>query len=223
MAIKTNLVFDKRKGGSRGRALVADLPAFQLLAGDRLEPSTLLADVGAGFDELTAFPTEVLFWRPSRETLTHHRNPTLDASLGITTSSLMGDTLHCLYLGAFLAVCSHTFWTLWEHDAWKVGPAATERERLQLSVLHLKNDLKAWYAARKQTHPAQVLTEIQDITIKMVGTKQSPDLAIKAAECKGFMFFTHSLWVRFHTLCPAGPHTLRPASCATLTAWTAAL
>jgi len=211
-AIKTNLVFDKRKGGSRGRALLADLPAFQLLAGDRLEPSTFLADIGAGFDELAEFPTEVMFWRPSQETLTHHRNPMLDASLGITISSPMGDTLHCLYLGVFQVVCAHTFWMLWEHDAWSVGQAATEHERLQLSVLHLKNDLKAWYAARRHAHPAEVLTEIQDITIKMVGTKQSPDLAIKAAECKGFMLFAHSLWVRFHALCRAGPHMLAAAT-----------
>eukprot|EP00972_Heterocapsa_arctica_P076807 11328860-Heterocapsa_arctica.AAC.1 len=46
----------------------------------------------------------------------------------------------------------------------------------------------------------------------MVGTKHSPDLAIKAAECKGFTLFMHSLWVRFHTTCPAGRHMLRAAT-----------
>ena len=68
------LQYDKRPHGSRGLALRQSLPVVGLLAGDRLEPSESLPDVGL-FTALSNFPITCTFWRPSNETMVQHRNP----------------------------------------------------------------------------------------------------------------------------------------------------
>jgi hypothetical protein len=65
------LMYDKRKTGARGRALVRNLVVggVSLLARDRLEPCAALPDVGQ-LENLDTFPTIVIFWRASADTLT---------------------------------------------------------------------------------------------------------------------------------------------------------
>ena len=74
--------YDKRSDGSRGRALIADVPRPQLRKGDRLEPCPALPDV-AGFEALDDFPIMVLFWSLTGQTWTHHRNPLLQEDIGV--------------------------------------------------------------------------------------------------------------------------------------------
>ena len=94
-----DLHYDKRRQGNHGRCLGSDFPELGLLASDRLEPSSLLPDVGR-FDEIANFPTPILFWRQQRETLSRHRNPLFVADIGITVHrSLTIGTLHAMYLG----------------------------------------------------------------------------------------------------------------------------
>ena len=57
--------------------MTADLPEYGLRAGDRLEPSKNVPDVGAFFVFIVAFPVVVLFWRATMETSARHRNPLL--------------------------------------------------------------------------------------------------------------------------------------------------
>ena len=55
-------------------------------------------------DTLREVPPEgirLMFWRRSCETLTRHRCPVFDDSIGLTFEIMMGDVLHCLYLGTF--------------------------------------------------------------------------------------------------------------------------
>eukprot|EP00969_Alexandrium_andersonii_P245530 10850648-Alexandrium_andersonii.AAC.1 len=59
------LGYDHRKDGSHGRALRVALPGG-LRAGDRIEPSALVPDVGEGFDRMQC-PGRVSLWRPSSE------------------------------------------------------------------------------------------------------------------------------------------------------------
>ena len=84
--IRSSLAYDRRDGktASRGRALEIDIPECNLLRGDRLEPSDSVRDVGATFDQHC--PPRVVFWRPSAETLTHHRSPFFCAETGMTPS-----------------------------------------------------------------------------------------------------------------------------------------
>eukprot|EP00969_Alexandrium_andersonii_P290052 12820137-Alexandrium_andersonii.AAC.1 len=60
------LFWDKRKQGSKGRALSRNIPEFGLERGDRLEPCDTLPDVAEL--ENAALPIRVVFWRPSCET-----------------------------------------------------------------------------------------------------------------------------------------------------------
>ena len=69
------LWYDKRKSGNRGRCLRRAFPEWGLSAGDRLEPSAGLPNVG-GLEHLNSgFPVEVVFWRRSENTVALHRNP----------------------------------------------------------------------------------------------------------------------------------------------------
>ena len=62
------LRYDKRQSGSRGRALTEDVPQYALRAGDRLEPSIGMPDIGR-LEEVTTFPLQLVCWRRSEETL----------------------------------------------------------------------------------------------------------------------------------------------------------
>ena len=57
------LKYDKRSDGARGRAVVADVPMLRLRAGDRLEPSDELRDIGE-WDDWAPAPagSRVLFF-----------------------------------------------------------------------------------------------------------------------------------------------------------------
>ena len=63
--LKSALRYDKRDGGSRGLAAFQDMPKFNILIGDRLEPSDSLDDVGAL--ESVAVPCVLTFWRVKNE------------------------------------------------------------------------------------------------------------------------------------------------------------
>ena len=92
------LRYDKRKSGSRGRALIRAIPQLGLEAGDRLEPSDALPDV-ADFDNLAYFPVSATFWSMAKQTWATHRNPLFDARIGINIDILAVDILHTLSLG----------------------------------------------------------------------------------------------------------------------------
>ena len=177
--------------GSRGRALKVAVPELSLEAGDRLEPSAALADI-ADFEAME-LPATVVFWRPSRETTTRHRNPLFGPSTGITVKSLCVDTLHCLYLGVFQVHCAAVAWELIEADAWATHREGhtTAPERLQASCIRMQADLHRWCLARKKSHPGDSLTEVQEVTPKMLGTKTEPKLSLKGGETKTFLLFTH--------------------------------
>jgi hypothetical protein len=88
--VRVLLAYDVSQKGSRGRALTTNVPEYGLLAGDKLEPSRGVPDIGEGFDKATA-PVETVWWRPSNETKTKHRNPIYDPNLGITVDIQLVD------------------------------------------------------------------------------------------------------------------------------------
>ena len=73
--IKGPLYYDRREKGSHGLALRWDISGTLLLAGDRLEPSQELTDVGR-IDSLTvlALPILLTFWRCSVQTRVSNNN-----------------------------------------------------------------------------------------------------------------------------------------------------
>ena len=80
------------------------------MAGDRLEPTPNMLDVGCGFDELVASGESftATFWRSSSATVARRRNPLFEEETGITLDRVLAvDWLHCLSLGAFGAFLNH--------------------------------------------------------------------------------------------------------------------
>jgi hypothetical protein len=183
------LVYDKRKDGSHGRALNANYGALELLAGDRLEPTPTLMDVGAGFDRISQFPCPVQFWRPSANTICHHRCPLFDKSIGITpTDTIRLDLLHALFLGPMHSWCKLAMWMVLMCGAWG-SIETTAVELLTIAVLSMRAELMRWYKVRHQLFPSEVLTRVSDLTVKMVGAKDDRKLKTKAMETYGLMFF----------------------------------
>jgi len=182
--VLANLRFDKRAAGSRGRALLNDMPDLQLCAGDRLEPSEELPDVGQL--DTAPVPIRVCFWRPSEETLTRHRNPVFGRDLHTDPSkTLTVDELHALNLGVMQVWAKTAVWYVFTKGVY--GIHATAEETFQISVLAMRHELLQWYKDVKGVHPG--LTRLSDLTVKMFGTSAEPKLKMKGAETWGFLLF----------------------------------
>ena len=117
--ISVALKYDARQHSpGRGRCLVAAFPELGLQIGDRLTEHNGLGDV-ANFEKLVTFPARVVFWRPSLDSHTKHRNPILDERIGITTTTALAiDVLHCVHLGVMLTFCRYVIWFLLVAGAW---------------------------------------------------------------------------------------------------------
>ena len=202
---------DKRDGGARGLGLASAPPPLScgatLHADDRLEPSEQLLDY-ALFREATP-PFTVTFWRHSEETLARHRNPLFWSGTGVTpTRCITTDTLHCFYLGVLKVWCTQAVWLLLESDVY--GHMGTAEERLASAVLVLRAALMRFYKQRHRDHPTEQLTQLSDLTPKMLGSRVAKRLKTKGAETWGFALFALAeLRCHLHRLPPLGARLLR--------------
>jgi len=182
------LRYDKRKQGSRGRALVRSLivNGTQLQANDRLEPSVGLPDVGE-LENVELFPANIVFWRLRNESLTRHRNPVFDPEIGITPKrSLVVDLLHAFYLGILLVWCRFVIWRLLLAGAY--GPPATN-EGIVASILVLRANLMRFYSRYDSLHRGAKLTRVSDLVPSMLGESTDQKLKTKGAETWGICVF----------------------------------
>ena len=194
------LRYDKRKGGSHGRSLTADVPAAGLKAGDRIEPNENLVDI-ADFELLAVFPVVLIFWRPDHATMTLHRNPIFDYAIGITPMCLTIDILHTLYLGIFMAWCRSAVWFLIDQKVY--GPnAQTADELIIVSTASMRQALTGFYKQRHREYPHEELTRVHDLTPKMFGTREKPKLKLSGAETWGFLLFLVAEFARFSRVLP---------------------
>ena len=189
-ALRARLEEDRRPGGSRGRALLADFPALGLLKGDRLEPSTVLPDVcevdswvGGG---------RLSFWRPSQETLTLHRNPLLTEGLCSVPDCLQVDWLHAMSLGIFQDYLGFLFaWLFYEHGLY--ATRGTRPQRLGVSVQRLEQALFVWYAKEQQA--GRYHTRVQRLKAGMFGTYEMPTCTLHGSETNAVLLFAKDLLV----------------------------
>ena len=185
-SILQRLRYDKSDDGNRGRVLSQSLPTFGLDTGDRLEPSPTLPDVG-NLENL-ALPAVITFWRKSLDTLTRHRNPLFCVATGLSPKrSMTIDTLHALYLGVLNVWAKTAMWFLLMSGCF--GHLHYADENLRAAVLVLRNSLMAWFKQRRADHPHENLTEISDLTVKMVGSREAPKLKTKGAETWAISLF----------------------------------
>ena len=147
-----------------------------LHAGDRLGTSNLLHDI-FDFDMLRQFPTRVLFWRASNNSIALHRNPLLEIP-GWGILSICIDVLHCLYLGVAQGWVVASLWHLLRLNMWRLN-------RFDLTLARIKSQLFSYYKRRR----GQV-TPVQAVTLKMLGTSAKPARQpFKGAETKGLIDF----------------------------------
>ena len=187
--VVATLDYDKRPDGNLGRALTTIVPGVpELRVGDRLEPNELLRDVGQL--ENIAMPEWVLFWRRSMETLCLHRSPLWDETIGITpTRSIALDLLHTLYLGPMMAWCKMVLFLLIDAPIWGVNEA-TKAEQEKVATRMIKTELLDFYKRWKRDHGHEdVLTALQTLTRKMIGSRATNSLKTKAAETWGLTLF----------------------------------
>jgi hypothetical protein len=182
-----------------GRVLIVPLPSLALRVNDRLEPSPELPDVGL-LESVSVFPVKLVFWRKAAETRVRHRCPLMDPSIGLSHERLALDLLHTLFLGPALVFVGFVFWFLIELDVWRVSfshASSSAEDRRQVSVGLLRLDLWQWYAEQRAAGHRR--TELEDLTISMLGGKPGSLPNFKAAETKHLVPFTVDLLSRFRS------------------------
>lgn len=188
--IVSRLFYDRRDSGSQGRALKEDVPGTPLVKGLRLEPSPCLPDV-AGLDNVCVFPFEAVFWNPTARAGTKHRNPMFDPAIGVTPRTLCVDELHTMHLGVFQDFVSRALWALLDKDVWNSSPGATEEVKRKAGAIHLRHDLFAYYGEEKRTRPDRPCYELQDFSLRSLGTRTKPMLRAKGAESGTLVRFAY--------------------------------
>ena len=180
------LRYDRRDGGSKGRALTREINmnGASLKIGDRLEPSYELPDVGNLIDLDPVPPKTIIFWRLANEDQTRHRNPIFDRSIGVTPRrSLSVGLLHALYLGVLHTWCRTSIWKLIERGAY--GHVGTQPELIAIAANVIRSNLMIFYGKYQEDHPLSNLTRVSDLTPSMIGTFGDQKLKTKAAETYG--------------------------------------
>ena len=185
LLLKPHVRSDTRPGGSRGRRLVKDFPSLNLLKGDRLEPSKSLQAVGQ-FESISEFLLTVIFWRPSEDTRTRHRNPIMVAD-GLTLTHFVVDLLHAVHLGIAQDFCGAVFWHCITSGLFVTGRSPSETA--QISVQHLRSLLWSWYSNASKELVGAEITRLEDLTVSMLGTAASPACKTKGAETRWLIPF----------------------------------
>ena len=189
--VKNCLAYDKTKKGSRGRALIRDLPSVGLQQGDRLEPDSTFQDV-ASFDNVESWPVRVTFWRRAVETRVKRRLPILQPDLGITLDTFCIDVLHCLYLGPMKDWCCAVLWAMVDYNVFGVAHANVDT-RLPLTVLRIRELLWGFYNRWQEAHPGEDISRLEDLTPGMLGSSAHRNLSTKAMETKCLLPFCQEL------------------------------
>ena len=146
-----HLRYDRRKVGSHGRALTANVPKFGLRVHDRLEPCDELQDVSKL--ESISLPARILFWRIAYQSACTHRCPLFSSALGITPNKTIAlDLLHTLFLGPMLSWCRLVLWELLLSSIWGVTQP-TEAEKLEVGLLMVNAELVRWYSKHDRANP----------------------------------------------------------------------
>lgn len=206
LALKRLLKFHRKRSGVHGLALTADFLPLGLKKADRLEPSPELLDIGEFFT-LESFPAHLTFWRAARESSAKHRNPLFSLATGVTPRRcLTVDILHALYLGTIKTYACHCVWFLLLSGVF--GQAGTvEEERIESARLVLVHRLFQWYRAQDRG-----LTQVGDLTRKMLGTVVAKELKTKGAESWGILLFVaDTLAGSLHKLKPEAAELLEGA------------
>jgi hypothetical protein len=189
-AIAPLLDYDKRKDGALGRSLLADYGPLGLEKKDRLEPCRGLLNV-ENYELIDTFPYNLTWWRRGNETRVRRRNPLLSGVAGVGLHTFRLDLLHCLYLGVAQDFGAYALWALINAGVYVQNK--TQEETARLSVMLIRQELWAWYAQQQKLNTGETITQVQDLTVSMLGPKDAPELKTKGHETKSLMPFVVQL------------------------------
>ena len=150
------------------------------------------------FDDQSAFPVMVSFWRAPLQPTVHKRHPTLNVALGTCVGTLSLDILRTLHLGVLQYWILRAVWYWVQSDVWATGMTRlVDRKRHSLKAM--RSDFRDWYPAYEATKPSmgETVTRVNHLKESMIGTETRPTLKLKAAETKHLFPFVVDL-VRRH-------------------------
>jgi hypothetical protein len=205
------LIYDKRKVGSSGRALIVDFPELNLEKGWRLAPSAELHDVGLLDRRCDCFPQGgffLLFWDPTKQSMSKNRNPLFSESTCLGPEQFCADELHTMHLGVFQSYILRVLWLLIQEDVWHTARGLPEDAAIETCVLRLRNDLYQWYRAQPLANPLRPIYQLQDFGRSSIGSKANPILRAKAAESGSLLYFATDMCRRHVDILPQGRHLL---------------
>ena len=99
--------------------------------------------------------------------------------------------MHTMHSGHMQLIVKLVIWTLIEADAWGVSGRAEVIH--QVSSTQFRRELFNWYTYYASQHPGKPLTQVADMTHKMLGTRSHPEFKLKAAETWGVLLFLPTL------------------------------
>ena len=177
-----------------GRVLRNDLPQYNLCRGDRLEPCDDLPDI-ADF-ERAATPFNCIFWRMKSTDRVVHDSPLLHIP-GVGVETYRIDLLHAWRLGPLGVLVAEC---LWFCVRCRVFVPRTllylgSDELNALSMLQIRSELTIYYYIRRRTDPTweRLSSEICELSLKMIGKPNKPQLKAKAAESRAMLGFAVEL------------------------------
>lgn len=122
-----------------------------LLAGDRLEASSCLPDVG--LFERRSLPFVATFWRGGPAARLRHATPLLNIR-GFCLERYAVDLLHSWHLGCLQYVLGEAFWAVINSGALCPAlPWLTAADRENTSMRELRAQLATYYAERRRRDP----------------------------------------------------------------------
>ena len=165
--------------------MLRDVPRFNLLAGDRLEPSVQLPDV-AEFSAVRV-PFIASFWRSHHFghaciDPVNHRNPLFTPRLHISpTLTFMLDALHIMYLGVHQRIIAAILWGMLRANPWRIHGAfetvsACGIERLQENLFN-------WYDENKIPQDYR----INRLEQSMIGEEHIPMMKTMGSETNAML------------------------------------
>ena len=182
------LLYNDKDSG--GRAIGAAWPALKLEKGDRIEPTDAVPDWAMITEKHIP---DLLFWRPSLETVCKHRVPMFSELWTFTPEQCCAlDVMHTWCLGIHAQFVGHAFWQFVLHNTDNlqvVSRKASEKQAGNLALM--RASLEQWYQAAQDTGSPANVSRVGELTLLSLGPRASPFMKTKAHQTLTLLRWLH--------------------------------
>ena len=105
--------------------------------------------------------------RERLQTRVKHLNPLFMEDIGVTSESIVPDSLHCFWLGPAKGFCRDMIWNIVLANVG--GFVGTQDDKHACSCALIRSDLMSWYA--KEHIGGRDYSQLQDFRLEMIGKK----------------------------------------------------